>query len=137
MINSLQCVTLAFTVAETKMALSLKAPFQDMFNVLDISNYIWLNLGIQLVSPDARFLFACFFAENCINWLRHSWVPLWLKILNVSIWERAFFFRKKKKRKTHTFSCSFFIFVCALSPVLPSEISTSSPHYSFKFLYLL
>lgn len=76
MINSLQCVTLAFTIAKTEMALSLKAPFQGMFNVLDISNCIWLNLGIQLVSPDARVLFGWFFTENCINWLRHSRVPL-------------------------------------------------------------
>lgn len=68
MINSLHCVTLAFTRAETKMALSLKAPFQGMFNVLDISNCIWLNLGIQLVSPDAQFLFV-FLTENRINWL--------------------------------------------------------------------
>ena len=56
MINFLQCVTLAFTIAETEMALLLKAPCQGMFNVLDISNCIWLNLGIQLVSPDAHFL---------------------------------------------------------------------------------
>jgi len=76
MINPLQCVTLAFSIAETEMALSLEAPFQGMFNVLDISNYIWLNLGIQLVSPDARFLFVWFFTENHINWLRHSQVPL-------------------------------------------------------------
>lgn len=76
MINSLQCVTLAFTIAETEMALSLKAPFQGTFNVLDISNCIWLNLGIQLVSPDARVLFGWFFTENRINWMRHSGVPL-------------------------------------------------------------
>lgn len=61
MINFLPCVTLALTIAETEMALSLKAPFQGMFNVLDVSNCIWLNLGIQLVSPDARVLFVCFF----------------------------------------------------------------------------
>lgn len=76
MIGSLQCVTLALTIAKTEMALSLKAPFQGTFNVLDISNCIWLNLGIQLVSPDAQFLFGWFFIENHINWLRHSGVPL-------------------------------------------------------------
>lgn len=69
MINSLQRVTLAFTIVDTEMALSLKAPFQGMLNVLDISNCIWLNLGIQLVSPDAQILFGWFFTENHINWL--------------------------------------------------------------------
>lgn len=91
MINFLPCVTLALTIAETEMALSLKAPFQGMFNVLDVSNCIWLNLGIQLVSPDARVLFVCFFTENRINWLRRSRVPLRLKILSVSMWGTGFF----------------------------------------------
>lgn len=91
MMNFLPCVTLALTTAQTEMALALKAPFQGMFNVLDISNCIWLNLGIQLVSPDARVLFVCFFTENRINWLRHSRVPLRLKILNVSMWGTGFF----------------------------------------------
>lgn len=117
MINFLQCVTLAFTIAETEMALLLKAPFQGMFNVLDISNCIWLNLGIQLVSPDAHFLWGfvvCLF-------LNRKFYKLVATFMSFSVTKNiecqysgkfvgflfAFFFLSK----IHTFSCSFFKFV--------------------------